>query len=219
MVGQTQFCISGVMSAESARIAVDAGADYVGFEVSRTSPRYVCAETRSAWWSELPDGAARIAVVRNPGFGDLEAVAGPEFDGVMVYFPNETAFFEVAMWTDIIPPEKLWLVPEVLPGGLLDLSFLPLADHMVLNRYRPSSFAMEAKTGDWAEFARLRSMHQKVKWVLSGGLTPDNLGAALATTEARWVLFNGPSIESELGCLDAEKLGMLTVAAKKVVAA
>ncbi|MCC5025531.1 MAG: hypothetical protein J6386_23355 [Candidatus Synoicihabitans palmerolidicus] len=185
MVGQIKFCVSGIRSAEASTLAAQAGADAVAVEVSNTSPRYVSDAERKGWWESVPSDVAKIALVRNPGFGDLEAVAGDEFDYVMVYYPNETPFLEVAMWTDTIVPEKLWLAPQVLPGGILDLAFLPLADHLVLDRYRPNSMELDAKREDWAEFARLQAMHAKCQWVLAGGLQPENLTEAIKTASAQ----------------------------------
>ncbi len=218
MVGQVKFCVSGVRSAEAALAAVSAGADAIAVEVSSTSPRCVSEAERLTWWDALPAGVTRVAVVRNPGFGDLEAVPLDAFDQVMIRFPNETPFFEVALWTDTVPPEKLWFAPEVLPGGILDLAFLPLADRLVLDRYRPNSMDLMAKTGDWAEFARLQAMHAKCEWVLAGGLTPENIGEAISRAQARSILLAGAVIESEPGVIDATKLQTLIAAAEQLAA-
>lgn len=214
MVGQIKFCVAGVRSPEVVAAAAAAGADAIAVEVSAHSSRRVDAEDRANLWAGWPDGVKKIAVVRNPGFGDLDAVAGDEFDQVLVHFPNETPFFEVAMWTDIIVPERLLLAPHVLPGGSLDLAFLPLADHIVLERYRPNSMQLDAKTGDWAEFARLQAMHAKCEWILAGGLQPENLSEAIASAQARSVLIGGTSIEQAPGEIDLSKLlGFMSTAA------
>lgn len=209
MVGQIKFCVAGVRTLEVALAAAAAGADAIAVEVSATSPRCVTEAERAAWWGELPPELTKVALVRNPGFGDLEAVAGPDFDQVMIYFPNETPFFEVALWTDVVAPEKLWFAPQVLPGGMLDLAFLPLADRLVLDRYRPNSMALEAKIGDWDEFARLQAMHAKCEWVLAGGLTPENIAEAVTTAQARSVMVAGAAIESAPGEIDLAKLQAL----------
>jgi phosphoribosylanthranilate isomerase len=209
MVGQIKFCVAGVRSASAAQLAAEAGADAIAVEVSSSSPRCVESGDRAAWWSEIPAGLTKVAIVRNPGFGDLEAVAGDEFDQVMIYFANETPFFEVALWTDTISPDRLWFAPQVLPGSMLDLAFLPLADRLVLDKYRPNSMDLEAKTGDWTEFSRLQAMHKKCEWVLAGGLTPGNMGEAVKAAEATSVLLYGSAIESEVGVIEPEKLKLL----------
>ncbi|WP_221030887.1 hypothetical protein [Actomonas aquatica] len=218
MVGQLKFCVAGVRSLEVAKAVAAAGADAVAVEVSPTSPRCVAAEDRAAWWGQLPGDVTKVALVRNPGFGDLEAVAGDEFDQVIIYFPNETPFFEVALWTDTVAPEKLWFAPQVLPGGILDLAFLPLADRMILDRYRPNSMALEAKIGDWNEFARLQAMHAKCEWVLAGGLTPENIAEAVSTAQARSLLLQGAAIEAAPGEIDIAKLQALLNAAELLAA-
>lgn len=219
MVGSIKFCVAGVRSTDSVAVAVQAAADSIAIEVSATSPRCVGAADLPDLLAAIPTGVAKVALVRNPGFGDLDAVSGPEWDSVIVWFPNETPFFEVAMWTDVIPPEKLWLAPQVLPGGVLDLSFLPLADRLVLNRYRPGSLDLMARTGDWAEFARLQAMHAKCEWVLAGGLSPENFPQAVAEAHARSVLLAGPIIERAEGELDATKLATIMSVAAKAQAA
>ena len=219
MVGQIKFCVAGVRSLEVALAAAAAGADSIAVEVSGVSPRCVDPTERATLWAGWPEGVKKVAIVRNPGFGDLDAVAGDEFDQVLVYFPNETPFFEVAMWTDIVVPERLLLAPQVLPGGLLDLAFLPLADHMVLERYRPNSMQLDAKTGDWDEFARLQARHAKCEWILAGGLQTENLGEAISIAQARSVLVGGASIESAPGEVDLAKLQALLGTAAALQAA
>ena len=219
MVGKIKFCVAGVRSPEVALAAAAAGADSVAVEVSASSPRFVDPTERASWWAAWPEGLKKVALVRNPGFGDLEAFAGDEFDQVLVYFPNETPFFEVAMWTDVVAPERLWFAPQVLPGGTLDLAFLPLADRMVLERYRPNSRQLDAATGDWNEFARLQARHAKCEWVLAGGLRPENLVEAIATARARSVLIGGASIESAPGEIDLARLRTLMLAAAALQAA
>ncbi len=214
MIGQIKFCVAGVRSPEVALAAAAAGADSIAVEVSPTSPRCVDATTRAAWWDRLPAGLTKVALVRDPGFGDLEAVAGAEFDQVMIYFPNETPFFEVALWTDTVPPERLWFAPQVLPGGILDLAFLPLADRLILDGYRPNCMKLESKTGDWNEFARLQAMHAKCEWVLAGGLTPANISEAIMAAQARSILLRGAAIESAPGEIDLAKMQALLNAAE-----
>ncbi len=218
MIGSIKFCVAGVRTPEVALAAAAAGADAIAVEVSPTSPRCVEATDRAAWWGQLPEGLTKVALVRNPGFGDLEAVAGDEFDQVMIYFPNETPFFEVALWTDTVSPERLWFAPQVLPGGILDLAFLPLADRMVLDRYRPNSMDLEAKTGDWGEFARLQAMHAKCEWVLAGGLGTETIADAITAAQARSVLLSGAAIESAPGEIDLAKMQALLNAAELLAA-
>jgi phosphoribosylanthranilate isomerase len=216
MVNGLHVKVCGLTSVADAAVASDCGADYLGFILYPKSPRYVSLEAFKAMLPALP-GLKKVAVVVYSSPDDLECVKDEGFDYVQLHFPNETPFFEAAMWTDIIPPERLWLAPRVPPGKDLDLAFVPLADTFLLDSYHPTKMGGSGEIGDWSAFARLRDKFRKVSWVLAGGLNPENIAAAVAASGARTVDVNS-GVEASPGVKDHAKLATFFDALKQASA-
>ena len=213
MVNGIYVKVCGLTSVADAKAASDCGADYLGFILYPKSPRYVSLEAFRAMLPALP-ALKKVAVVVYSCPDDLEQANDAGFDYIQLHFSNETPFFEAAMWTDIIVPERLWLAPRVPPGKDLDLAFVPLADTFLLDSYHPTKMGGSGETGDWSAFARLRDKFRKVSWVLAGGLSPENIAAAVAASGARTVDVTS-GVEASPGVKDHAKLGAFFEALKQ----
>jgi phosphoribosylanthranilate isomerase len=185
--------------------AADAvGADYLGFILYPKSPRYVSFAQFAAMTPRLPP-RKKVAVVVEPTAEALVEIKAAGFDYVQVHFSPTTSLVTVERWLEVIPRERLWLAPRVPPGQELDSSFIALVDHVLLDTYHPQAHGGTGQTGDWTSFKALRVGLPHVNFILAGGLNPENIGAALATTGARWVDVNS-GIESAPGVKDHTKL-------------
>jgi phosphoribosylanthranilate isomerase len=80
-----------------------------------------------------------------------------------------------------------------------------LADVFLLDTFSPEKFGGTGLPGDWSKFARHQRNFPRKTWILSGGLTPDNIAAALAQSGARWVDVNS-GVESAPGQKDRVKI-------------
>lgn len=204
MVSGIRFKVCGLTSLVDADAADAVGADYLGFILYPKSPRYVSLAQFEAMAPRLPP-RKKVAVVVEPSAEELTAIKAAGFDYVQLHFPNETPFFMAALWLDVIPPEMLWLAPRVPTGKDLDLSFVPLADTILLDTYHPNAVGGTGQTGDWKTFAWHRTKFKKVNWVLAGGLKPENIVEAVTATGARFVDVNS-GVESAPGVKDHSKL-------------
>jgi phosphoribosylanthranilate isomerase len=205
MINAIRIKVCGLTSLVDVEAAAAAGADYLGFIFYHKSPRYISLEAFQQMRPKLPPGPKKVAVVVYTDMGDLEKYKDAGFDFVQLHFPNDTPFFEVAMWTEIISPHQLWLAPRVPPGKEMDPAFFPLADHVLVDTYHDGGHGGSGMTGNWAEFARLKARFTKVTWVLAGGLKPENIGEALKTSTADFVDANS-GIEASPGVKDHAKL-------------
>jgi phosphoribosylanthranilate isomerase len=210
MVHGTKLKICGLTSAADAHAAAGIGADYLGFILHPASPRYVGLEKFKALRPELPP-LPKVAVMVYTTPEAMAPVLGAGFDFLQLHFPNETPFIEAAMWTDLVPSDKLWMAPRIPPGKDLDLAFIPLADHFLMDTYDPQQAGGTGRTGDWATFNDLRLKYRKVTWVLAGGLTPDNVAAAIAASGAAVIDVNS-GVEASPGIKDPAKLQALQTA-------
>ena len=66
----------------------------------------------------------------------------------------------------------------------------------------------------WEGFARQQAAHPDKTWVLAGGLDPDNIGAALAVSGAKFVDVNS-GVETAPGVKDHEKIKRLVAALRR----
>ena len=98
--------------------------------------------------------------------------------------------------------------PKLPPEADLSPLLLPLAGTFLLDTYDAGKFGGTGRTGDWQKFRRHRGAHRDKTWILSGGLTLDNLPEAVAATGANFVDLNS-GVESSPGVKDAAQLGAL----------
>jgi len=204
MINGIRFKVCGLTSVADAQFAADCGADYLGFIFHPQSPRFVSLDAFRAMAPSLPS-TKKVAVTVSPTNEELTRLMDAGFDFVQLHFPNETPFFEVVAWLDVVSSHKLWLAPRVKPGRELDPAFVPLAETFLLDTYHPTAVGGTGQTGDWAAFSYLRRKYTRVTWVLAGGLNPDNVGAALAQSGAQVVDVNS-GVESAPGVKDHAKL-------------
>ncbi len=204
MINGVSIKVCGITSLEDAETALSCGADYLGFIQYPKSPRYLPLEGVRQIKARIP-GVKTVGVYVYSSMNELEAMRDAGFDYVQLHFPNETPFFEAALWTEILPPSMLWMAPRIPPGKEIDLAFLPLADFFILDSYHPTHMGGSGQVGDWYQFYRLKGMYQKINWVLAGGLNPDNISAALKETQALFVDVNS-GVELSPGKKDPAKL-------------
>ncbi|MDX2186629.1 MAG: phosphoribosylanthranilate isomerase [Opitutaceae bacterium] len=197
--------VCGITSPEDAHAAVSEGAAYLGFIFHPKSPRYVTFDTYRSLASAVPNGVGKVGVAVYESMAELEQFKNLGLDFLQLHFPNDTPFFEAALWTEIIPPNQLWLAPRVPPGKEMDPAFFPLADHVLVDTYHETGYGGSGQTGNWDEFSRLRGRFTKVNWILAGGLTPGNISQALAQSGAQIVDVNS-GVESAPGKKDHAKL-------------
>lgn len=204
MINGISVKVCGLKSLADAEAAHACGADYLGFIQYPQSPRYLPLDEYKKLLPSLPP-LKKVGVVVYNSMDELAAYKDAGFDYIQLHFPNETPFFEAALWLDMIPPSMFWMAPRVPPGKELDLAFLPLADTFVLDSYHPTQMGGTGTVGDWNHFSILRFKYQKINWILAGGLNPENIGLALKESQAKFVDVNS-GIEASPGVKDHAKL-------------
>lgn len=69
--------VCGITSEEDARVALEAGANALGFNFYRQSSRYIEPDRACEILDRLPGRFLRVAVFVNPSIDELAAIAGP----------------------------------------------------------------------------------------------------------------------------------------------
>lgn len=210
MINGLQVKICGLTTLADAGLADRAGADYLGFILWPQSPRGVTLAQFLTLAPRLP-ARRKVAVAVSPSAPELAGFAAAGFDYFQIHFPHDAPLPDIQAWSDAVGARRLWLAPKRPPGTAFDPAWLALADTFLIDTYQPQGFGGSGQTGDWAGFAALRRAHPGKAWILSGGLNPGNIAAAVAATGARAVDVNS-GVERSPGVKDEGKIQALFAA-------
>lgn len=204
MLERVQVKICGLTSLADAEFAASEGADYLGFILHPKSPRFVSLEKFRSMAPGLA-GRQKVAVVVEPGPGALPSMRDAGFTRFQVHFRHDTPMDRVSAWSQEVGADNLWLAPKLPPEVDVPEAWLELTRCFMLDTFDRALFGGTGRTGDWPKFSRHLLGHPDKTWILSGGLSPGNVGEALVGTRARFVDVSS-GVESAPGIKDPAKL-------------
>jgi phosphoribosylanthranilate isomerase len=170
--------ICGLTNREDALQACEAGAHAVGFVFAASSPRRALVEQVRNFAPSLPAGVARVGVFAGAPVAEIRAIAhacglhAVQLHGP--YLPDDARQLarEVAVWRAVAMPH----------GAKAALAWAPFVERFVLDSpARDGVSGGSGATFDWSwarEFAA-ELPPPRPQILIAGGLTPDNVGAAL----------------------------------------
>ena len=198
--------VCGITRSEDAQHAISLGASYIGFIVFEGSPRCIDPEQAKRIWTQIDQGMARSVVVDvDPDPSRLAEIEKLGFDFFQLHFPSSTDPKRVSQWSEKVSPERLWLAPRTHPSEPFPEQFLPYGDTFLQDSYCPDKFGGTGQVSDWDGFESLQSKFPSKRWILAGGLNPENISVALSATGAVHVDLNS-GIESSPGLKDQVKM-------------
>jgi phosphoribosylanthranilate isomerase len=200
MIDGIHVKICGLTSTADAAFADSEGADYLGFVLHPKSPRYISLGQFSSIESRLPR-RPKVAVVVEPQPGALKAMKEAGLERFQVHFRHDTPLRVIEAWSAEVGVDRLWLAPKLPPAIDVPDSWLKLTLCVLLDTFDETLFGGTGRTGDWPKFRRHRQEHPEKTWILSGGLKPGNVGAAIAGSGARFVDVSS-GVESAPGVKD-----------------
>lgn len=214
MINGVQFKVCGLTRARDAQAAAEAGADYLGFIFYPKSPRCIRQERFLDIAPRLPD-LPKVAVTVAPDLYTLAQLEGMGFDYFQLHFPVGLSE-EVEGWSKLVGSERLWIAPKLPPGVRFDPSLLDLASGVLWDGYKKdaNTFGGTGSLSDWETFRKMKQQNPGTKWILAGGISPENAGEALAKTGADCLDFNS-SLEIEPGVKDLERISQVGVSLRE----
>lgn len=210
MINGVRIKVCGITSLVDAEAADAIGADYLGFIFHPPSPRGITLTQYTAMKDRLPP-RKRVAVTVAPSAPELAALMQQDFDRFQIHFPADTPIATIANWSQLAGRARLWLAPKLPPETEVAAEWLPLAETFLLDTFHPDKFGGTGETGDWEKFKRHQARHGTKTWILSGGLKPTNVAAAIAATGAKFVDVNS-GVEQAPGIKSPEKLKAFVLA-------
>ena len=198
--------ICGITNLEDARLAVEAGADALGFIFVESTPRYIAPGDAAAIIRQLPPFVTPVGVFWDHPAGHVKAVA--EATGLLaLQFHGDE------------PPEaladyRLPVIKTIKVGDAADLA--------QLDRYQVAAFLLDSPAR-WSEgearqpiqWELAREAAGKGRVILSAGLTPENVAAAVRIARP-WGVDVNSGVEARPGKKDPDRVRRFVAQAKGI---
>lgn len=198
--------VCGITRVEDAETALVEGADFLGFILYEKSPRHITLGHAQSLFNDaaVPE-EKRVVVAVDPDSDTLSRWRDGGFAHFQIHFPMGLPADRVLSWGDVVGLENLWLAPRNSSGQSLPEELLPLAETFLVDACSEDAYGGTGKTADWERFAELKTKHPEKRWILAGGLSPENVRQAVAATHAEAVDANS-GVEATPGIKDPIKV-------------
>jgi len=225
--------ICGITNLEDALVAVDAGADAVGFVFYEKSPRCVTVETAREIIAKLPKSVEKIGVFVDPDTDSIKILSDAGLTGSQSYF-SEQGFgggggHTKATGLSCLPPNARFMLAfpmslfsdplrQIAPmiEGFAKLKQkapegLPIPagifDTFVLDSGNLQKPGGTGKSFDWEGARPIGESFRRngMRLVVAGGLAPENVGTAIETLRP-WGVDVASGVEARPGEKDPEKV-------------
>ncbi|MDC0012754.1 phosphoribosylanthranilate isomerase [Octadecabacter sp.] len=206
--------ICGLRTVADVMAAADAGASYVGFVFFPKSPRNVTIDEAAALAIEVPMGVAKVALVVNADDAFLDALtAKVPLDMLQLHGSETPARVAEVKARYSLPVMKAIGISTAADLEKID-TYAAVADQLLIDAKPPKDANLPGGNGNAFDWQLLAGRKYWTKpWMLAGGLTMDNVAAAIATTGATQVDLSS-GVESAPGVKDPALIHAFIAAAR-----
>jgi phosphoribosylanthranilate isomerase len=193
--------ICGIKTADILETAIDAGADMVGFVHFTRSPRHLPLDNIAELISQSRGRVQTCVLLVNPDNSCVAEIAALGPDWIQLHGP------ETPHRVEAIRQEAGLNIMKALPiGGLEDVaavaSFVDAADQILLDARPPKDAERPGGLGQSFDWSLLKALDPSLPFMLSGGLSPDNVAEAVQTVRPMGIDVSS-GVEKALGQKDA----------------
>lgn len=220
----TWIKICGTTNLEDALMAVEAGADALGFVFYDRSPRYLDPEAAREIVRQLPPDVEKVGVFVNGSRDDLETVVkNTGLTGAQIHVNLQRPGESLSQWLEISTLRQRYLV---LPADLEDLAGLMLPKKKGEPPQRPTAIFLDSGTAekpggtgkafDWMKAQSTAGVIRTLnfKLVVAGGLNPGNVAEAIRILDP-WGVDVVSGVEASPGKKDPQKVRAFTKAVRE----
>lgn len=201
MTTQTKIC--GIKTPEALSAAIEAGARYIGFVFYPPSPRHIEIDTARELAIILPTGVRVVGLFVDPTDEKLDSVLGKvQLDMIQLHGEEDPARVAEIKQKYQMPIIKAFPVREAAD---IDQAHKYKAADWYLFDAKSSDPSMPGGTGHSFDWGLLDGKSFDRPWMLSGGLTQDNVGDALSVLSPTAVDVSS-GVESTRGVKDTDKI-------------
>lgn len=209
--------ICGIKSFPILDAAVEAGADMAGFMHFVRSPRHVDIDLLGELISEARGRIESCVVLVNPDNTLVAQVAALGPDWFQLHGP------ETPHRVEAIRAEAGVAVMKAMPIGAAEdvelvQSFAEVADRLLLDAKPPKGAERPGGHGVTFDWTLLKALDPELSFMLSGGLTPETVGAAIAAVRPFGVDVSS-GVETAPGVKDAGRIAAFVTSAREAHAA
>jgi phosphoribosylanthranilate isomerase len=176
--------ICGNTNLKDAQLAVEAGADAVGF-VFADSPRRIDAAAVSAITAQLPQGVEKIGVFVDAAFEEIvQKVSEGGLTGVQLHVSHDP-MLPLKLREHFGTPLRILQVVHYTPDFAMQLSTLsqkPEIDAVLIDSRTATAVGGTGIRFDW-QSASDSFLHSRLRMIAAGGLKPENVAEAIRTLQ------------------------------------
>lgn len=201
----THIKICGIKTPDILSVIASAGARFAGFVFVKQSPRYIDPEAARILCRSSPTGLKNVGLFVNPDDENLLRICEQVPLDMLQLHGNESP----ARLQDIRSRTGLPIIKSFSISNADDLNFvdsyIPVIDWILFDAKAPASSNITGGNGVSFDWTILKDKKFKKPWMLSGGLTPENVSNALSILSPDAVDVSS-GVESIRGVKDAKKI-------------
>ena len=202
---RTRIKICGITRVEDARIAVELGADAIGLVFYAPSPRSVGLEQARAIIAAIPPFVTIVGLFVDPEPEQVESVLRRCSLGLLQFHGDEAPDYCRDFGLPYIKVARVGADADLVQY----LSRYHAAQGWLLDAYHDQLYGGTGEPFDWKLIPR--DLARPV--ILSGGLTPGNVGAAVRQVRP-WAVDVSSGVEATKGVKDAAKIAAFIAGVK-----
>jgi phosphoribosylanthranilate isomerase len=211
--------ICGLSTRESLEVALDAGADMVGLVFHPKSPRNVSLDQAASLRADVAERARVVALVVDAPDAQLAAIRSA-VQPDMFQFHGQESFERIREVRANIGLPVMKAIGVATEADLAPLSgYASVADALLLDAKPPQDAAYPGGHGKTFDWQVLSALPPRLTFMLSGGLVPENVGAAIRTVRGMGLALAGvdvsSGVESAPGVKDTAKIRAFIAAARE----
>jgi phosphoribosylanthranilate isomerase len=210
--------ICGLSTAEALDVALDEGADMVGFVFFEPSPRHISFEAARLLGERVRGRAQKVALTVDADDARFDAIMQSLRPDMLQLHGKETAARVTTLKQRFgLPAMKA--VPIAQKGDLaLAANYIAVADRILFDARAPKDATRPGGLGKAFDWRLLKNLALGVPFMLSGGLDAGNVAEALRVTRAPGVDVSS-GVERAPGEKDPGKIRTFIRAARKAALA
>jgi phosphoribosylanthranilate isomerase len=205
--------ICGLSTPETLDVAVDAGADMVGFVFFAPSPRHLGLDTARALGKHVGRRAVKVALTVDADDATLADIVEALQPDILQLHGRET----VARLRDVKQKFGLQVMKALAVETAADLASLPfyaaVADRILFDARAPKEATRPGGLGAVFDWHVLENLDLKLPFMVSGGLNAGNVAEAVRVTRAGGVDVSS-GVERTPGIKDPEMIRSFVRAAR-----
>lgn len=197
MVTRTRCKICGITNLDDALLAIDAGADALGFVFYDKSPRYVSPEEAATICAQLPPFVTRVGLFVDHSAELVTEISKRVELDLLQFHGDESPEFCKQFDRPYIKAVRVRAGSDFAEAQARYTE----SQALLVDTYRAGVPGGTGEAFDWGLLPAERSM----PLILAGGLNPDNVRRAIATVSPYAVDVSG-GVEREKGKKDGQKV-------------